>query len=114
LNPARIAAAFQLDPKLYDVGPDGRASLVTRGAFAEGLDAVPTGSSIQPQHAVDFDAFGLSYKIPAGHHLRITLSTEDPPYLRPTVNPFAVTLFASSSVDLPSAAGLGPTPAGLG
>ena len=108
------AAAFQLDPKLYDVGPDGRASLVTRGAFAEGLDAVPTGSSTQPQHAVDFDAFGLSYKIPAGHHLRITLSTEDPPYLRPTVNPFAVTLFAGSSVDLPSAAGLGPTPAGLG
>lgn len=105
------AAAFQLDPKFYDVAPDGTATLITRGAFAEPLDATTPGGSTDPAHAVGFHAFGLSYRIPAGHHLRVTLSTEDPPYLRPTANPFAVALFAGSSIDLPGAAGLVPTPA---
>ncbi|MHB1488064.1 MAG: CocE/NonD family hydrolase [Acidimicrobiales bacterium] len=104
------AAAFQLDPKLYDVAPDGTATLITRGAFAEPLDTTTPGVSTDPSHPIQFNAFGLSYLIPAGHHLRITLSTEDPPYLRPTVNPFAVALFAGSSIDLPSASGLTPTP----
>jgi ABC-2 type transport system ATP-binding protein len=103
------AAAFQLDPKLYDVSPSGQATLITRGAFAEPLNALAPATTA-PQHEVGFDAFGLSYEIPAGHHLRITLSTDDAPYLRPTVNPFAAVLFAGSSVDLPSAAGLLPTP----
>jgi predicted acyl esterase len=104
------AAAFQLDPKLYDVAPDGTATLVTRGAFAEPLNGQPAGTSTRPAHAVDFDAFGLSYRIGAGHHLRITLSTEDAPYLRPTVNPFAVALLAGSAVDLPSSTRMFPTP----
>jgi putative CocE/NonD family hydrolase len=102
------AAAFQLDPKLYDVDAAGKATLITRGAFAEPLNALSTGTV--PTHEVSFDAFGLSYLIGAGHHLRITLSTDDAPYLRPTVNPFAAVLFAGSSVDLPSAAHLFPTP----
>ena len=105
------AAAFQLDPKLYDVAPDGTASLVTRGAFAEPLDATAPGVSNTPQHAVSYDVFGLSYLVPAGHHLRLTLSTSDAPYLRPTVNAFAVALFAGSSFDLPTAAAMFPTPA---
>jgi ABC-2 type transport system ATP-binding protein len=104
------AAAFQLDPKLYDVAPDGTASLLTRGAFAQPLNAQVTGPSVQPQHEVDFDAFGLSYKIPAGDHLRITLNTSDAPYLRPEPNPFAVAVLAGSTVDLPSAAEMFATP----
>ncbi|MHB8449914.1 MAG: CocE/NonD family hydrolase [Mycobacteriales bacterium] len=104
------AAAFQLDPKFYDVAPDGTATLITRGAFAEPLDATTPGGSTEPSHSIQFNAFGLSYLIPAGHHLRVTLSTEDPPYLRPTVNPFAVALFAGSWIDIPGAAGLTPTP----
>ncbi|MHB8328101.1 MAG: CocE/NonD family hydrolase [Acidimicrobiales bacterium] len=107
------AAAFQLDPKLYDVAPNGTATLITRGAFAEPLDSTALGGSTDPAHPIQFNAFGLSYLIPAGHHLRITLSTEDAPYLRPTANPFAVALFTGSSIDLPSAAALTATP-GLG
>ena len=95
------AAAFQLDPKLYDVAPDGTAKLLTRGAFAEPLAAVESGTSSVPAHPVEFDAFGFSNTIPAGHRLRIALQTSDAPYLRPTPNPFAAAILAGSAVDLP-------------
>lgn len=104
------AAAFQLDPKFYDVAPDGTATLITRGAFAEPLDADAPSPDTIPSHKVAYDAFGLSYVLPAGHHLRLTLSTSDVPYLRPTVNPFAVALFAGSKLSLPTTAGAFPTP----
>ena len=104
------AAAFQLDPKLYDVDGSGKATLLTRGAFAQPLNAQdPTAP--QPQHEVAFDVNGLSYTIPAGHHLRVTLSTSDAPYLRPENNPFAVALFAGSTISLPSSSEMFPTPA---
>ena len=45
---------------------------------------------------------GLSNLIPAGHRLRVTLSTSDTPYLRPNTNPFAVALMPGSSIDLPA------------
>ena len=104
------AAAFQLDPKFYDVAPDGTASLITRGAYAEPLDAAAPSPDTVPSHSVGYDAFGLSYVLPAGHHLRLTLSTSDVPYLRPTVNPFAVAVFAGSKLSMPTAADTFPTP----
>lgn len=93
-------AAFQLDPKLYVVAPDGTASLLTRGAFAERIDATEAGSN--PQHEVTFDAFAAFAQVPAGHRLRLTLATEDAPYLRPTTHPFAVTIHAGSTLRLPA------------
>lgn len=98
------AAAFQLDPKFYDVAPDGTAKLITRGAYADPLDADAPSQQTIPSHEVGYDAFGLSYVLPAGHHLRLTLSTSDVPYLRPTANPFAVALFAGSKLEVPTAA----------
>jgi hypothetical protein len=104
------AAAFQLDPKFYDVAADGTASLITRGAYAQPLDAAAPSPQTIPSHEVGYDAFGLSYVLPAGHHLRLTLSTSDVPYLRPTVNPFAVALFAGSKLVMPTAADTFVTP----
>ena len=110
--PRGTAAAFQLDPKLYDVAPDGAAKLLTRGAYAEPLDGNPLGGSASdPRHEVRFDAFGLSNVVEAGHRLRLVLTTEDAPYLRPATNPFAAALLAGSSVELPGADRLLPTPA---
>jgi ABC-2 type transport system ATP-binding protein len=103
-------AAFQLDPKFYDVAPDGSATLITRGAYAEPLNGAAPSPQTIPSHSVGYDAFGLSYVLPAGHHLRLTLSTSDVPYLRPTVNPFAVALFAGSKLSLPTTANSFPTP----
>jgi ABC-2 type transport system ATP-binding protein len=92
------AAAFQLDPKLYDVDEKGKAKLLTRGAFAEPFGAAAEGVP----HAVRFDTFGVSNLIPKGHRLRLTLATSDLPFLRPTPNPFAVGILAGSAVELPS------------
>src|SRR3954469_21358755 len=90
-------SGYQLDPKLYDVSPDGKAKLLTRGAWSE-----PVGSGALP-HEVTFDAFGLSNLIPARHRLRLQLQAADVPYLRPNTNPFAVAVLAGSSVRLPRA-----------
>lgn len=89
-------AAFQLDPKIWDVAPDGSAKLITRGAFSEQVNAAAPGTS--PIHQVSFDAFAAFYQIREGHRLRVTLATEDTPYLRPTTHPFGVTIFPGSTV----------------
>jgi ABC-2 type transport system ATP-binding protein len=97
-------AAFQLDPKVYDVAPDGAATLITRGAFAQRVDAQEAGS--MPRHNAAFDAFGAYYTLDAGHRLRITIATEDAPYLRPTTHPFIATVHAGSTVTMPTGAWL--------
>lgn len=100
-------ASFQLDPKLYDVAPDGTARLITRGAFSEQLNAGAPSAS--PVHSVRFDAFAAFYRLPAGHRLRLTLSTDDAPYLRPTANPFVVTVHPGSTMALPTGGWLSST-----
>lgn len=90
-------SGYQLDPKLYDVAPDGKAKLLTRGAWSEAI-----GSGVAP-HAASFEMFGLSNLVPAGHSIRLTLVTADTPYLRPNTNPFAVAVLAGSQIGLPQA-----------
>jgi ABC-2 type transport system ATP-binding protein len=91
-----FVAAFQCDPKVWDVDPSGNATMITRGAFSEGVDAEPLDPAII--HSAQFDIFGAFYTFAPGHKLRITLSTEDFPYLRPTVNPFVVAIHPGSKV----------------
>jgi ABC-2 type transport system ATP-binding protein len=95
---AGLLAAFQLDPKIWDVDPAGNAKLITRGAYSEQIDANALLSL--PIHTVNFDIYATFYRFQAGHKLRITLATEDVPYLRPTVHPFVVTIYPGSSVSL--------------
>lgn len=59
-----------------------------------------------PLHTVDFDIFAAFYRFKPGHRLRITFSTEDTPYLRPTNNPFIVTIHSGSKVTFPTGAWL--------
>jgi putative CocE/NonD family hydrolase len=91
------SSGYQLDPKLYDLAPDGSAKLLTRGAWSE-----PLGSGAAP-HAVSFDINGLSNLIPAGHKIRLQLQTADTPYLRPNGTPFAVAVLPGSTISLPTA-----------
>lgn len=96
--PSSAAEAYQLDPKVYDVAPDGTARLITRGAYARQLaDGAPGVQS------ATFDAFAFAWRFPQGHRIRLTLSTADVPYLRPSSTPFAVALLPGSSVALPGA-----------
>jgi predicted acyl esterase len=94
------SSGYQLDPKLYDLSPDGSAKLLTRGAWSEAV-----GSGALP-HEASFDMNGLSNLIPAGHRIRLQLQTADSPYLRPNTNPFAVAVLAGSSVALPTTSAL--------
>lgn len=96
--PSSAAEAFQIDPKVYDVAPDGTAQLVTRGAFARQLGDAPPG--VQP---ATFDAFAFAWSFPAGHRIRISLSSADVPYLRPSSTPFAVAVLPGSLVAMPGA-----------
>lgn len=96
--PSSAAQAFQIDPKVYDVAPDGTARLITRGAFARQLGE--TGPGVQP---ATFDAFAFAWQFAAGHRIRITLSSADVPYLRPSSTPFAVAVLPGSAVALPGA-----------
>lgn len=95
-----LVAAFQVNPKIWDVDPQGNATLISRGTFSEQTNAAPLVSS--PYHTVNFDTFGTFYTFQPGHKLRITLSTEDLPYLRPTTNPFIVTIHPGSKVTFPT------------
>ena len=94
------STGYQLDPKLYDVSPDGKAKLLTRGAWSEAV-----GAGALP-HEAAFDMFGVSNLVPVGHRIRLTLVTADTPYLRPNTNPFAVAVLAGSKIELPTTSSL--------
>jgi len=96
--PSSAAQAFQINPKVYDVAPDGTARLITRGAYARQLSESAPG--VQP---ATFDAFALAWEFAAGHRIRVTLSSADVPYLRPSSTPFAVAVLPGSAVALPGA-----------
>ncbi|MCL4693481.1 MAG: alpha/beta hydrolase [Candidatus Hydrogenedentes bacterium] len=95
-----LLAAFQVNPKIWDVDPQGNATLISRGTFSEPVNSAPLVAS--PLHTTTFENFGMFYTFEAGHRLRITLSTEDTPYLRPTTNPFIVTIHPGSKVTFPT------------
>ncbi len=97
-GPTPPAAAFQLVPKVYDVAPDGTATLITRGAYAE-----QPGEGAPGVHTSTFDAFALAHTFPAGHRLRLTLSSADSPYLKPNPAAFQVLVLAGSTLRMPGA-----------
>ena len=90
-GPTPPVAAFQIDPKVYDVAPDGTATLITRGAYAE-----QPGGGAPGVHTSSFDAFAMAWTFPTGHHLRLSLSSADIPYLRPNAAAFQVAVLPGS------------------
>ncbi|MDT7572148.1 MAG: type transport system ATP-binding protein [Actinomycetota bacterium] len=107
-GPTPPVAAFQIDPKVYDVAPDGTATLITRGAYAE-----QPGGGAPGVHTSAFDAFAMAWTFPAGHHLRLSLSSADLPYLRPNAAPFQVAVLPGSLVEMPGAEKATLTPFGV-
>jgi ABC-2 type transport system ATP-binding protein len=108
-GPTPPAAAYQVDPKIYDVAPDGTATLITRGAFAE-----QPGGGAPGVHTASFDAFALAWTFAAGHHLRLSLSSADVPYLRPNSAAFQVAIMPdASTIDLPGAESATPQAYGI-
>jgi hypothetical protein len=82
----------QIDARLWDVGPDGRESFVSRGTYA--LNPSQRGT-------ITWQLFGGGYTFRAGHRIRLELLASDVPYLRPEAEPVAVTV-SDVTVELPS------------
>jgi ABC-2 type transport system ATP-binding protein len=107
-GPTPPAASFQVVPKIYDVDTAGKATLITRGAYAE-----QPGQGAPGVHTSTFDAFAMAWTFPAGHHLRMSLSSADVPYLRPNAAPFQVAVLPGSVVEMPGAELATLTPFGV-
>jgi ABC-2 type transport system ATP-binding protein len=107
-GPTPPVAAFQIDPKVYDVSPDGTATLITRGAYAE-----QPGGGAPGIHTSTFDAFAMAWTFKAGHRVRLSLSSADIPYLRPNAAAFQVAVLPGSSIQMPGADKANLTPFGV-
>ncbi|WP_395296695.1 CocE/NonD family hydrolase [Kitasatospora hibisci] len=84
------AGAGLIVARLCDVAPDGTSTLVTRGALA----APPAGEPT-PDAAVELAAAG--HTVPAGHRLRLALSSTYWPWLWPDPEPAGFGLDPSHS-----------------
>ncbi len=83
---ASTTDAGQLTVRLNDVRPDGRVAMITYGVLNLRLrDSPAQVSDVRPGEAMDvavpLDMVG--YRIPAGHRLRISVSSANFPLLMP-------------------------------
>jgi hypothetical protein len=93
---ARIAATGsfgQLDSRLWDVSPDGRQRLISRGAYR--LRDGQTGRIVVQLH-------GNGWCFAPGHRPKLELLGKDEPFLRPSNGAFAVRV-SEIGVALPTA-----------
>ena len=99
-QPAGFVAA-----RLCDVRPDGSVALITMGALnlthRNGHDRVEPMTPGAPVE-VEFALNDIAYRLPAGHRLRLALSTSYWPMLWPSPAPLSLQIDpAGSSLELP-------------
>lgn len=103
--------------RLCDVAPDGSSTLVTRGVLnlnkREGMDTsvpLPVGEFID----VDFQMVAVGYIVPAGHTVRLALSSNYWPWIWPSAVESTLSIdLARSSLELPLFGGDGGAGSGL-
>lgn len=78
---------FQVHAELWDVAPDGQATLVTRGH--QGHRSASAGAHLQLQ----IDARVIAYRMPEGHKLRVIIADQNPDYVVPVYRPYRMRLF---------------------
>ena len=91
--------------RLCDVRPDGTVAYITMGALnlthRDGHDRVEAMTPGEPVE-VEFAFNDIAYRLPAGHRLRLALSTAYWPMLWPSAAPLSLQIDpAASSLDLP-------------
>src|SRR4051794_30193941 len=86
----------QLDTRVWDVPPGGKALLMTRGTYRF---SVPLYD--QPTGTIRLPLFGNHWVLPKGHRVRIDLTQVDQPFLRPSNVPSAIT-FSPPRLVLPT------------
>jgi putative CocE/NonD family hydrolase len=109
---ARVRAALSaadgnLVVRLHDVGPDGSSSVITTGWLrASHLRGHDRPVALVPGETYDFHVklWPTHWKLPAGHRLRVTVSSGDLAAIEPNAPPGTVTVLAGaggSTIDLP-------------
>jgi len=81
--------------RLWDVDPTGTATLITRGVYRHQGAPGPVGFSTQ--------LYGGAWALRAGHRLRLEVTQDDFPYVRPDNLPSTVA-WSASQLTLPTAA----------
>ena len=85
----------EINSRLWDVAPDGTATLVTRGAFRW----TPATA------AIDYAMQGNGWVFRAGHQLRIQVTQNDAPYLRLDNYPSTIS-YSAMRLTLPATASI--------
>lgn len=84
----------QLDSRLWDVGPDGKQTLISRGAYR--LSGAASGR-------ITFQLHGNGWRFASGHEAKLELLGKDEPYLRPSNPPATATTVSNIEIELPIA-----------
>jgi predicted acyl esterase len=77
----------QLDSRLWDVAPDGKQTLVSRGVYR--LD---DNQTTEPGKPLKFQLHGNAWVFAAGHVPKLELLGQDAPYLRPSNGAFQISV----------------------
>jgi predicted acyl esterase len=89
---------FQVHAELFDVGPDGEATLISRGHHG-------TRTGTPGRHVtVEIEGRAIGYRLVAGHRLRLCVSNYDTRYAFPYFEPFGARLYHDNTH--PSAVGI--------
>jgi hypothetical protein len=83
-------SALQLNTRLYDVAPDGRATLVDRGVRRLGAASGTVTYALQ----------GQGWRFERGHAIRLEVTQDDDPYVRRSTTPASLTI-TSARMRLP-------------
>ena len=78
---------FQVHAELYDLAPDGSATMISRGHY--GSRTAEPGRHL----TVAFDLRAIGYQLAAGHRLRLAVSNCNTDYVFPYFEPFGARLF---------------------
>jgi fermentation-respiration switch protein FrsA (DUF1100 family) len=82
----------QLDSRLWDVGPDGKQTLISRGVYR----------LLDNQNAsIVFQLHGNGWRFAAGHRPKLELLGRDPAYARPSNGSFSIQV-SNVQVELPT------------
>jgi acetyl esterase/lipase len=73
---------FELNSRLYDVFPDGKAVMVDRG-----VRVIPS-----PNGTFTYQLHGNGWRFPAGHQIRIEIAQDDAPYIKASSVPSSAVL----------------------
>ena len=90
---------LQVHAELWDVAPDGSRTRITRGQY--GTRCAAPGRHLE----VEIEARAMSWRVEAGHRLRVIVADQDPQHVLPEYRPYRARLFVDperpSRVELP-------------